>query len=243
MRHGWGRRCDRTMPRPRARCAGGWKAASTRIVQDEPRNWLEPAVRRRGQRAAGRAPGARRAAARRPRSVPELACDRRRRRRLPPRARARSFRWAAKQAEVMLIAEPPGREEAAAGRPIGGEAWQLAQRMLAAIGMMPRPGLSRQPLLFLFARRQAFARSSSPQCARRCPPSCRAGQRRSGCCCSATRPASALLGKPLIEARGHVHQVEGVRTVATFHPRFLLDRPSEKARAWSDLLLLMERPS
>jgi DNA polymerase len=34
--------------------------------------------------------------------------------------------------------------------------------------------------------------------------------------------------------------VEGVRTVATFHPRMLLERSSDKARAWSDLLLLME---
>ena len=50
-------------------------------------------------------------------------------------------------------------------------------------------------------------------------------------------------GKPLVEARGHAHVVEGVRAVATFHPRFLLTRPSEKARAWSDLLLLMEEPS
>ena len=50
----------------------------------------------------------------------------------------------------------------------------------------------------------------------------------------------ALLGKPLTAARGHVHKIEGVRAVATFHPRFLLDRPSNKALAWRDLLLLME---
>ena len=52
-------------------------------------------------------------------------------------------------------------------------------------------------------------------------------------------PNRALLGKPLTTARGHVHKVEGVRTLATFHPRFLLDRPSNKALAWRDLLLLM----
>jgi uracil-DNA glycosylase len=34
--------------------------------------------------------------------------------------------------------------------------------------------------------------------------------------------------------------VEGVRTVVTFHPRFLLKHSSQKAQAWSDLLLLME---
>jgi len=49
-----------------------------------------------------------------------------------------------------------------------------------------------------------------------------------------------LIGKPLTAARGHVHKIEGVRTVATFHPRQLLQRASDKALAWRDLLLLME---
>ena len=53
-------------------------------------------------------------------------------------------------------------------------------------------------------------------------------------------PCRALLDQPLVGARGHVHKVEGVRTVATFHPRWLLQRPSDKAKAWADLLLLME---
>jgi DNA polymerase len=53
-------------------------------------------------------------------------------------------------------------------------------------------------------------------------------------------PCVALLGKRLIEARGHVHKVEGVRTVATYHPRQLIKRPLDKSQAWRDLLLLME---
>jgi DNA polymerase len=56
-------------------------------------------------------------------------------------------------------------------------------------------------------------------------------------------PCLALLGKRLVEARGHVHKVEGVRTVATFHPRHLINRPLDKALAWRDLLLLMEDES
>lgn len=52
-------------------------------------------------------------------------------------------------------------------------------------------------------------------------------------------PARALLGEPLARARGRVHRIEGVRAVATFHPRWLLQRPSDKALAWRDLLLLM----
>ena len=53
-------------------------------------------------------------------------------------------------------------------------------------------------------------------------------------------PARALVGKPLTAARGHVHKIEGVRSVVTFHPRHLINRPSDKALAWRDLLLLME---
>jgi DNA polymerase len=53
-------------------------------------------------------------------------------------------------------------------------------------------------------------------------------------------PCRALLGKPLPVGRGHVHKVEGVRTVATFHPRSLINQPSNKSLAWKDLLLLME---
>ena len=49
-----------------------------------------------------------------------------------------------------------------------------------------------------------------------------------------------MLGEPLIAARGRAHRIEGVRTVATFHPRMLMKRPSDKAKAWADLLLLME---
>ena len=56
-------------------------------------------------------------------------------------------------------------------------------------------------------------------------------------------PCRALLGQPLLAVRGHVHRIEGVRTVATFHPRWLLQRQADKAKAWADLLLLMEEES
>ncbi|MBA3527306.1 MAG: uracil-DNA glycosylase [Pseudomonadota bacterium] len=146
----------------------------------------------------------------------------------------------ADSAEVMLLAEPPGRDEAASGRPIGGEAWELAQRMLAAIGFTPDQAYCANLTCFY----SPGAKLSPEQLA-----DCGEAARRHVALAAPKRlilfgdaPARALLGKPLIDARGHVHQVEGVRTVATFHPRFLLTRPSEKARAWSDLLLLMEKP-
>ena len=53
--------------------------------------------------------------------------------------------------------------------------------------------------------------------------------------------ANALQGKPLQEplagSRGQVHDVEGVKLVATLHPGELLRRGADKALAWADLCL------
>ena len=147
----------------------------------------------------------------------------------------------AEAAEIMLLAEPPSREDAIAGRPIGGEAWELTQRMLAAIGLAPEqayvanlacfhsPGVKLSPEQ-LSACGEASKRHVSLARPRRL-------------LLLGDAPAQALLGKPALEARGHVHLVEGVRTIVTFHPRFLLQHPLQKAQTWSDLLLLMEEPS
>jgi uracil-DNA glycosylase len=144
----------------------------------------------------------------------------------------------AEGAPVMLIAEMPTGEDAADGRPIAGDAWKLMERMLAAIGIDA-----------------AAAYSASLSCFH--SPGTRMSPEELGECAAIARrhiavakpqrllllgdaPARALLAKPLAAARGHVHKIEGVRTVATFHPRFLMNRPSDKALAWRDLLLLME---
>ena len=138
---------------------------------------------------------------------------------------------------IMLLSDLPDRDDTTAGQPIGGEAWALAVRMLAAIGMKPE---------------EAYVASLSCFHA----PGARIGREELAACAAIARdhvrlakperlimfgdaPARALLGEPLARARGRVHQIEGVRTIATFHPRWLLQRPSDKALAWRDLLLLM----
>ena len=141
-------------------------------------------------------------------------------------------------AEVMLLADMPTPEDVVAGQPIAGQAWELTERMLAAIG---------------FDSEQAYVASLS---CFHSPGTRLVGKDLDACADIARRHVAlakpkrllllgdatcrALLGKPLTAARGHVHKIEGVRAVATFHPRFLLDRPSNKALAWRDLLLLME---
>ena len=141
-------------------------------------------------------------------------------------------------AAIMLLSDSPALEDFTAGQPIGGDAWALAERMLAAIGL---------------SADQAYNASLSCFHA----PGTRMSDQDRAACAEIARqhirlakperlllfgdgPCVAMLGKRLVEARGHVHKIEGVRTVATFHPRHLINRPLDKALAWKDLLLLME---
>lgn len=141
-------------------------------------------------------------------------------------------------AEVMLLSDMPTPEDVAEGQPIAGQAWELTERMLAAIGFTTEQAY----FASLSCIHSPGTRLTGPEL-----EACAAIARRHIALAKPKRllllgdtPNRALLGKPLTTARGHVHKVEGVRTVATFHPRFLLDRPSNKALAWRDLLLLME---
>lgn len=144
-------------------------------------------------------------------------------------------------APVMLLSDSPALEDAAAGQPIGGEAWELAKRMLAAIGIEADEAYSASLSCFHApgARMSETDRASAAEIARRHIRL--ANPKR--LLLFGDGPCLALLGKRLVEARGHVQKVEGVRTVATFHPRHLVNRPLDKALAWRDLLFLMEDES
>lgn len=140
-------------------------------------------------------------------------------------------------AEIMILAEAPTREELAAGAPIGGESAELLKRMLQAIGMADRAYVAN--LACFHSPGGRLSPAQLEQCA--------SAARRHVALARPRRllllgeaPVLSLLGKSLPQARGHVHKIEGVRTVATFHPRQLLKRSSDKALAWKDLLLLTE---
>jgi DNA polymerase len=56
-------------------------------------------------------------------------------------------------------------------------------------------------------------------------------------------PSRAIHGLGFAEARGRLHEFNHdgstVRAIATFHPRFLHQRPALKAAAWADLRMLI----
>lgn len=216
---------------------GWWLEAGVDVaVQEEPRNWLK-----------GEAPAAESPAPDAPapeQQLPEtldLFRDWLGTAAATPAAGAGARRVlpnGAEGAEVMLLADAPSAEEAAAGQPIAGEAWELTERMLAAIGIRAEDAYCANISCLHAPGRRMSAEELE---------ACGAIARRHVALARPKRllllgdaPARALLGKPVATARGHVHKVEGVHTIATFHPRFLVNRPSDKSLAWKDLLLLME---
>jgi DNA polymerase len=140
-------------------------------------------------------------------------------------------------AAIMLLSDAPALEDLVSAQPIGGDAWQLVLKMLAAIGIAPDEAYSAS-LSCIHAPGARMTEKDREECGEIA--------RRHIALAKPKRlllfgdgPCKALLGEPLTRARGRVHRIEGVRTVATFHPRWLLQRPSDKALAWRDLLLLM----
>jgi DNA polymerase len=145
------------------------------------------------------------------------------------------------QAPVMLFSDSPALEDAASGQPIGGDAWKLTERMLAAIGIKAEEAYSASLSCF-HAPGARMSPADREACAEIAHRHVALGKPKR-LLLFGDGPCVALLGKRLVEARGHVHKVEGVRTVATFHPRHLINRPLDKSLAWKDLLLLMEDES
>ena len=226
------------LPRRAAHWRGGWKPGVDIAVQEQPRDWLKPAPRHRSD-PASRQPQPNVAepsqetlaalnhgwrAARNCRSRPYRASG--------------SCRTGPKMRRSCCSATDRARGcgcGTADRRRIVGSS---PQRMLAAIGIAA-DSLQRLSLMLPCAR-HANDRQGPRSLRGNCPQAYPLWRSPSACCCSGDGPALALLGKPLPQARGHVHKVEGVRTVATFHPRHLINRPLDKPLAWKDFLLLME---
>jgi len=227
-----------------ARSALAWwlEAGVDVAVQDGPRDWLRPTVPKGTVPKQGMSPAGRVSNVAEPShntladlqqwlaSSAELPLASATARRILPHG--------PEEAPVMLLSDAPALEDFAAGQPIGGDAWVLATRMLAAIGIDTGEAYSASLSCFNTpgARMADADRAACAEIARRHIKLVRPER----LILFGDGPSLALLGKRLVEARGHTHKVEGVRTIATFHPRHLIKRPLDKALAWRDLLLLME---
>lgn len=227
-----------------ARSALGWwlQAGVDVAIQEEPRNWLLPPQSRKPAAPAAPVPEANVA----PPSHETLAAlqDWLASSTKLPLASATARRimpHGPENAAVMLLTEAPTLEDLASGQPIGGESWELAKRMLAAIKVAPEQAYSASLSCFNSpgTRMTPAEREACAGIARQHIQLARPAR----LLLLGDGPSQALLGKPLAQARGHSYRIEGVRTVATFHPRHLINQPSNKSLAWKDLLLLMEDES
>jgi uracil-DNA glycosylase family 4 len=145
-------------------------------------------------------------------------------------------------ARVMFIGEGPGAEEDRTGRPFVGQAGQLLDRMILAMG---------------FARHETYI-ANVVKCR---PPGNRDPKDDEMAACAGfldrqielIRPdvivalgrfaATRLTGtdKPLGALRGRWSQYKGVPLLATYHPAYLLRTPADKRKVWQDLKLVMAK--
>jgi DNA polymerase len=149
----------------------------------------------------------------------------------------------AAEPQWFVVAGATSAADEQAGAPLAGEAGQLFDNMLAAVG------LSRERDVYvtnLVKCRPTSAnggdRAPSADEAAACRPFVERELALSGAATVLTLgqiAANGLLGKPLQEAlagsRGSVHALGAVPLVATLHPGELLRRGADKALAWADL--------
>lgn len=138
----------------------------------------------------------------------------------------------------MIIGEAPGAEEDARGDPFVGQAGQLLDAMLAAIGM------TRERDVFIanvLKCRPPANRNPEPEEVARCLPHLLRQV-------ALVKPRLILLmgrfaAHALLETdasiaslRGRVHQVAATPAIVTYHPAYLLRTPLDKAKSWEDLV-------
>lgn len=147
-------------------------------------------------------------------------------------------------ARVLILSEPPGREEDAAGLPLVGRAGQLLDLMFAAIGLSrssddPSKGLYVTPVM---PWRPPQDRDPEPdEIAMMRPFVARhiALVNPEIVICMGKAPCTALFGAKGL--RGVWAQALGRPVLPMLHPEDLLRNPAAKREAWADLLAIKAR--
>lgn len=146
---------------------------------------------------------------------------------------------------LMMLADMPTSEDAASGQIFSGECGLLFDRMLAAIGH-DRASIYLATLSCLAAPGGRLDAATAEQCGTLARQHVKlAAPRRVLLLGEAAIRVMTGLALPAARGRMHVIDLEGTRinAVATYHPRYLLQRPSAKAGAWADLQLFCEGAS
>lgn len=142
---------------------------------------------------------------------------------------------------LMIVTDMPDRDDEAAGQLLAGSAGALFDRMLAAIGR----DRGTTYLTALAVKRPPAGRVA-PEASEKLDALLRhhiALARPERLLLLGNAASRAVTGLDVANARGSLRAInyEGgtVEAVASFHPRFLLERPAAKADAWKDLRIVI----
>ena len=157
------------------------------------------------------------------------------------------FGVGSQQAHWLIVGEAPGEEEDLRGEPFVGKSGQLLDRMLHALGLTRSDEAGADPVRQVYIAntlkcRPPRNRNPEPAELAQCEP-------------YLVRQIELLKPKvilamgafaiktllrsaePVGKLRGRVHRYQGVPTIVTYHPAYLLRSPAEKAKSWADLCL------
>ncbi len=142
-------------------------------------------------------------------------------------------------AQLIIIGQWPGEAENLRGLPFQGEAGELLNKMLAAIG------LKREQVYLTNLTKCFSATTPGAEAMEACLPfllrQIEAIQPKL-ICAMGTVAAQRLLHstKPLSQLRGTFHTFRNIPLMPTFHPDFLIKNPEMKRAAWVDLQMIQK---
>ena len=158
---------------------------------------------------------------------------------------------ASRQADWLVLGEPPDDNEERLGAPFVGQAGQLLDNMLKAVGVQ-RGGVDARAayLSNVVKCRPAVARNPQPQDLSTCENYLRRevalvqpkvilalGRFAAQALLQGSVPDVATI--PLGKLRGQVYRYQGVPVIVSYPPAYLLRTPQDKARAWADWCLAL----
>jgi|688.fasta_scaffold66858_2 DNA polymerase len=158
---------------------------------------------------------------------------------------------ASRQADWLVLGEPPDDNEERLGAPFVGQAGQLLDNMLKAVGVQ-RSGVDGRAayLSNVVKCRPAIARNPQPQDLAACENYLRRevalvqpkvilalGRFAAQALLQGSVPDVATI--PLGKLRGQVYRYQGIAVIVSYPPAYLLRTPQDKARAWADWCLAL----
>jgi DNA polymerase len=145
-------------------------------------------------------------------------------------------------ADIMLLGEAPGEDEAWSGRPFVGKAGQLLDKIIASAGW------KREHVFIcnILKCRPPYNRTPTKEEATNCRPYLDLQIKvvdPKWIICLGKTASIYLLGKPEERSMGSLrglHEFQGRKVICTYHPSYLLRTPSAKSDVWEDLQPVIE---